>query len=176
MPRQDVPLYIADLSGFTKSLRKSLSQTVSETDALPGHQAMMGLVARAAGHRNIQTLRAAQPAPPVKPSRALKRARQVFDAQGRMIRWPSQTAVQGLCCWVFWARLPARQDLSEPQVNDILRDGNLFGDHVQLRRGLVEHKLVTRTVDGRIYRRLEQAPPPDARDLIRTIPVPPAGA
>ncbi|MGR3636008.1 MAG: DUF2087 domain-containing protein [Shimia sp.] len=160
---QDVtPLYVADVSAFTKQLRKSLS----EADTLPGHAAMLALVAKAAGFRNHQHLKAAQPAQVDLDELALKRALRVFDDTGRMFRWPKWTKVQGLCLWPFWAQLPAHQDLSEKEVNAVLKGGLSFDDHVLLRRSLIDHKLATRTIDGRIYRRIEQRPTPEALALM----------
>ncbi len=164
MSQDVIPLYIADVSAFTKTLRKSL---VAQ-DALPGHAAMLALVAKASGFQNHQHLRAAVVAPaPELDALALKRAKRVFDAQGRMHRWPKWTKVQGLCLWVFWAQLPPHQDLSEPQVNAVLKPGLTFGDHVLLRRSLIDHKLASRTTDGRVYRRIEQKPTPEALALLQ---------
>jgi hypothetical protein len=63
-------------------------------------------------------------------------------------------------------RLPSRRDLSEAEVNDVLEAGSTFGDHVLLRRSLIDHGLASRTPDGRCYRRTEVRPPPEARALI----------
>ena len=164
MAQPETPLYIADLSAFAKSLRRSLS----EAEEFPGHLAFLNLVARAAGYRNHQALRAMQPASETG-SPLVDKATRVFDAQGRMARWPSQTQVQGLCMWVIWQQIPPQQDLSEPQVNAVLKAANSFGDHVLLRRSLIDHGLVTRSVDGHIYRRIEQRPPEDARALLRRV-------
>lgn len=164
MPRDIQTVTIADLSAFTKTLRADLLRAAS----IPSHAAMLGLVAKAAGYANYQHLKAAPQAAPARPSRQLDRALRVF-AGGIMKRWPQQTAVQGLCLWVFWARLPARQDLTEKDVNAVLQAGHSFGDHVLLRRSLIDHKLVTRTIDGKTYRRIEQAPPPEALVLLSAV-------
>ncbi len=164
MPREIQTITIADLSVFTKSLRAALLRT----DAIPGHAAMLSLVAQAAGYANYQHLKATPPPVAAKPSRQLDRARRVFDG-GIMTRWPQQTAVQGLCLWVFWARLPARQDMTETEVNAVLKAGHSFGDHALLRRSLIDHRLVTRTTDGKIYRRIEQTPPPEALSLLSAL-------
>lgn len=164
MSQDVIPLYIADVSAFTKSLRKSLLVQ----DTLPGHAAMLALVAKASGYQNHQHLRAVAAEPtPALDTLALKRAYRVFDAQGRMHRWPKWTKVQGLCLWVFWAQLPPHQDLSEKAVNDVLKPGQTFEDHVLVRRSLIDHKLVTRTTDGRVYRRIEQKPTPEALALLQ---------
>jgi hypothetical protein len=162
--REETSLYIADLSDFARNLRRDLT----EAETAPGHLALMGLIARAAGYRNYQHLKAEAPPPAPNTGRALERAR-VFDGAGQMQHWPAATGIQGLCLWVFWDRMPPRQALTEAAVNAILKDGHLFGDHVLLRRSLIDHRLVTREVDGSAYRRIEQAPPPEARALIRAV-------
>lgn len=168
MPRDAIPLSIPDTAAFARALRDALA---TEPD-LPGHAAFLGHIARAAGFQNWQHLRASQtPAPvvpaedPVDPDR-VARALRVFDDQGRMARWPNKTNLQGLCLWALWSRLPALRDMTEPEVNTILKDWSTFGDHVLLRRSLIDHKLATRTPDGRSYRRTERRPPPDARALL----------
>lgn len=164
MAREQLSITIDDLSVFTKTLRNSLKQQ----DALPGHAAMLGLVARAAGYQNYQHLKAAKPEPPAPDapeSKAMVRALRIWEA-GIMSRWPKQTSVQALCCWVFWADVPAKTDLNEKEINAILNARHSFGDQAILRRSLVEHRLLKRTTDGRVYRRIEQAPPPEAAALI----------
>lgn len=165
MSRDLISLSIPDLSDFAKSLRADLAAL----PALPGHLALLGLIARAAGYRNYQDLKArATPvaAPDVK---RLQKALRCFDPAGRMQLWPAQTATQALCLWVFWAKLPSRRDMTEAQVNDVLQTGSDFGDHVLLRRSLIDHRMATRTQDGTVYRRVEQVPPPDALGLIHAI-------
>ena len=163
MARDTISLTIDDLSVFTKSLRAALKQQ----DALPGHAKMLGLVAKAAGYDNFQHLKAAKPpaVPKVKGDRRLERAMRIW-ANDVMTRWPKHTSVQGLCLWVFWADLPSKTDMTEKEVNAILNERHGFGDHAILRRSMVEHGLLTRTIDGRVYRRLEQQPPPEAMALI----------
>jgi hypothetical protein len=165
MPRQRQQIKIDDLSSFTKSLRAALQQQ----EDFPSHARMLSLVAKAAGYENYQHLRADAPdIPAPKAPRSVERALRCFDL-GIMARWPKQTSVQGLCLWVFWARLPAKQDLTEKQVNEVLQAGHSFGDHVLLRRSLIDHRLSTRTKDGKIYRRIEQAPPAEALDVIAAV-------
>ena len=166
MSKDVIPLYVADVSAFTKTLRKSLA----DKDSLPGHAAMLSLVAKAAGFQNHQHLKTDTRAKaPELDELALKRALRVFDDQSLMTRWPKWTKVQGLCLWAFWAKLPAHQDMTEPQVNDLLKSGLAFDDHVLLRRSLIDHKLAERTIDGRIYRRIEQKPTPEALALLKEL-------
>ncbi len=162
MPRENISLTIGDLSLFTKSLRNTLKQH----DGLPSHASMLGLVAKAAGYDNYQHLKAVKPTgdAPDKNKR-LERALRIWQ-NGVMTRWPKQTSVQELCLWVFWAALPAKQDMTEGEVNEILNAGHAFGDHALLRRSMVAHRLLQRTTDGSVYRRIERAPPADATYLI----------
>lgn len=166
MARQPIALTIPDLSAFTKTLRTNLLHH----DGVPSHAKMLSMLAKAAGYANYQHLKADMPAPSPKPdNKRLERALRVFDDEGIMTRWPKQTAIQGLCLWAFWSRLPSRQNMAEAEVNAILQSGSSFDDHVLLRRSLVDHRLVRRTKDGRIYRRIEQAPPPEAAALIAAV-------
>lgn len=160
MTRDLNAVFINDLSGFARALSRDLAGR-----EMPGHQAMLGLIARAAGYRNHQHLRAETPRPD--PSRAVARALRNFDPQGRMIAWPAQTKLQGLCLWRFWAGLAPGRDYREAELNAALRDWHLFGDHVLLRRSLIDHRLMERATDGNWYRRIEQAPPPEALAMIR---------
>jgi hypothetical protein len=171
MARDAIPLNIPDVAAFARALRLELARDTG----LPGHQALLGHLAVAAGFRNWQHLVALSsptPAPAAPDTGAMKRldrASQVFDADGRMKHWPSGTALQGLCLWAFWARMPAGRTMAEPEVNALLKDGHLFGDHVLLRRSLIDHGLVSRSADCTVYSRIEQAPPPEALLLIRRL-------
>ncbi len=161
MSRDPIPLSIADISTFAKSLRAGL-------ECPPSHLEMLGLIARSAGYRNYQHLRARQGSEPAErvDDRAVARAARQFDASGRFARWPGRHRVQRLCLWVIWARLPAREVMTERQISEAIHALCSFRDAAQIRRGLVEHRLFTRNIDGSGYLRVEQAPPADARALI----------
>ncbi|GGL63976.1 DUF2087 domain-containing protein [Wenxinia marina] len=168
MTRDAISLTIPDLSAFARTLGASLA----EDSEPPGHQRLLGHLARAAGYRNWQHLRAAvTPAPAPEPvdRRRVDRALRCFDAEGRMIRWPRQTQVQALCVWSAWARLPSGRDLTEREVNARLKDFAAFGDHVLLRRSLIDHRLAERATDGSVYRRVERRPPAEALEVIRAV-------
>lgn len=157
MARDHIALTISDLSSFAKALRGELKKS----DDIPGHAALLSMIARAAGFENHQHLRASQPKPP---NPQLAKARMVFDANGMMFRWPKQTSVQELCLWTFWARM-SMGELSEAQVNEVLIKGHSFGDHPLLRRAMIGHGMITRTNDGRIYTRLPAQMPTAAAKL-----------
>lgn len=163
MPSDVMPLTISDITSFAKALRADLLGR----DEIPGHAAFLSAIAKAAGYDNHQHLRSATPA---KPDPKLTKAKRVFDTAGVMTRWPKQTTTQGLCLWVFWARLPANTDLTENEVNAVLIAGNGLGDHVLLRRSMIDHKLLTRTIDGASYRHVERPPTPSAQALITGVP------
>ena len=65
--------------------------------------------------------------------------------------------------------MPARTDLSENEVNVLLNARHSFGDQALLRRSLIDHRMARRTADGKVYQRIEQAPPADALMLIAAI-------
>jgi hypothetical protein len=135
------------------------------------------MLARGAGHRNFQTLRAQeaarqrldhpQPAPePIDLQQVLRVARH-FDSGGRLATWPAKRAFQITCLWVLWSRLPAGEPLTEEQLNRHLRAHHLFSDHALLRRELCDQNLLARTPNGREYRRVERSPSAESLALIR---------
>ena len=166
MTRSPLPLVIEDVSAFAQSLRKNWPQD------RPNHTQTLGLIAKSAGYRNHQHLKA-EATEEVSLSKEAERrvqdALRVFDADAKMIRWPKRTSVQALCMAWFWSRLPAKADLTEKQVNDILQDAETFGDHVLLRRSLIDHGFAKRALDGSSYRRVEQSPSLEARQVIRAL-------
>ncbi len=171
MARHPVPLVADDISAFSRALAEQLQSR----EEPPGHLSLMNMLARAAGFQNYQHLRAAHAAgrrladpdrsEPVD-HRLVERALNRFDQAGRLQRWPSRRAVQDICVWALWTRLPIGVTMHEREVNDILRAAHLFGDPAVLRRRLVTLGLVSRNRDGSDYRRLEKRPPPEARRLI----------
>lgn len=56
--------------------------------------------------------------------------------------------------------------MSEREISQAVDHMTLFRDAAQIRRGMLEHRLVMRNLDGSAYERIEQAPPPEARALI----------
>jgi hypothetical protein len=171
MTRMPLTLPVEDLSTFTRNLHRELQP------AAPGHLSLMNMLARAAGFRNLQHLRAsakagaalAQPAVPA-PAADLTRvqaALRFFDAAGRMTSWPARTQTQHLCLWVLWSRLPRGESLSEREISSRLNGWHLFGDAAILRRTLVELGLVSRSAGATAYLRVERKPSPEATVLIR---------
>ncbi|MCA0242370.1 MAG: DUF2087 domain-containing protein [Proteobacteria bacterium] len=189
MARTPTPLHLADLSAFARTLGRTLAERQAGKPAPPSHLELLNLIARAAGHRNLQALQAAALSTPAAPaagapsaasaaaaaappaaapalSATARKALQQFDAQGRLQRWPARFAVQRLAMWVLWTRFDAKRRYTEREVNAILRQANTFGDHVTLRRELINHRLMTRKSDCSDYRKVAARPDDEARALL----------
>lgn len=173
MMRTTLPYSAPDLSALARHLARELA----ETPEPPGHLSLMNMLARGAGFRNYQHFRASAAAggkltaaPEAPPDlTCVTQARRYFGATGRMTSWPAKTSLQHLCLWVLWSRLPKGQSLTEREISALLTQWHDFGDPAILRRTLWELKLVSRSADSRDYRRVEQAPPPEARALISAV-------
>jgi hypothetical protein len=192
--REIVPLVAADMSVFCKNLRQQLATAGHEA---PGHLALLNMLAKSAGYRNYQTLKAQPPAvatvapiAPLTPMHApaapapspaimlprgstvplpLRRLLTCFDTQGRLMRWPHKYAAQQTAIWALWSRLPAQRELSEKQVNDYLLASHTYGDPATLRRELVNAKLLWRTVDCRVYRKESRRPNGETRAFLELL-------
>lgn len=177
MPRDLIPFATPDVSALAKSLRAQLAGRT----ALPSHVELLNMLARASGHRNFQHLRARRTDAPAAESAepadegVVSRAAGFFDADGRLTSWPAKTNLQALCLWALWSRLPAERVMTEREVSAEIGALHLFGDHAIIRRTLCQMRLLSRTTDGREYRRVERAPTPDAAALIRRLGRPALG-
>ena len=172
MTRLHLPLQTGDLSDFARGLARQLG------DASPSHLALMNMLARSAGFRNVQHLRACRAAerrlanrvaPIPTDHRLVERALHQFDPFGRLLRWPSRQSVQTLALWAIWAVLPAGLPVREQDINTALLHEHLFGDPAMLRRTMISAGLLTRKADGTDYQRIEREPPPEAKVLIGLI-------
>lgn len=174
MSKTVIPFQADDVSSLAKSLRAQLQ--ARETP--PGHVELLNMLARAVGRRNFQQLRAEAEQAPVAPSpppeappvdeRRIERVERCFG-DGRLARWPAKREDQVLALWGLWSKLPAGQTFGEREISQLVAKLHDFGDHALLRRELVISRLVERTTDGRVYRRIERPPPPDAARLIARI-------
>ncbi|MCV2360739.1 DUF2087 domain-containing protein [Paucibacter sp. TC2R-5] len=194
MPRESIALHADDISAFAKSLRQQLAEHLSQSEdprEPPSHLSLLNMLARAAGHRNLQALRAgvvstaaasALPskltmhnAPPARGPRhpelseLADRALRQFDAQGRLMRWPSRHQVQRYAIWGLWLHFDSRRVYTEAEVNEVLKAQHGFGDHCTLRRELVNMKLLARSDGGREYRKLAARPADDLLPLLREL-------
>lgn len=172
MTRTAVPLRVDDLSPFAKTLRHSLAQH----EGVPSHVELLNLLAKAAGFANYQHLRAnagtagrlaaaTEPSPPADLAQ-VERVARYFDDQGVLMSWPARFNLQTLSQWVFWSRVPADTAFTEREISELIRHWHDFGDHALIRRAMVDARMLERTVDGREYRRIERAPPPELKPLL----------
>jgi hypothetical protein len=184
MPRQALSLVVPDAAAFARALGTALKHRHATRPEPPGHVELLNLIARALGHRNLQALKAApattaqdvqplpvartRPSPEIPPlsDNALKALGQ-FDAEGRLVRWPAKYSVQRLAMWALWTRFEAKRPYSEKEVNAILKEAHTFGDHVTLRRELINHQLLTRKSDCSEYRKLPARPDEETRALLK---------
>jgi hypothetical protein len=167
-PRTSVPLMIADVSAFAKALRQALTLHAQTSTSPPTHLVLLNHVARAAGYQNFQSLRATTKITPGAPAvktktdvdltALAKKTLSQFDAQGRLLRLPNKLTVQKMAVWCLWTRFSAKRRYTEREINDVLKAYNTFGDHVTLRRELVETGLLQRTPDCAVYRKCAAKP------------------
>jgi hypothetical protein len=179
MPRTTVPLHADDISSFAKALGRQLSDAHERHPGPPGHVELLNMLARAAGHRNFQSLRVqqpptasttpAQPAPAAVLSEAAIKALRHYDDWGRLTRWPIKFSVQRLMLWGLWMRFDSRRKYSEREVNELLNAWHLFGDHCTLRRELVNMRLLERKSDGSEYRKVPARPDAETMALLRAL-------
>jgi hypothetical protein len=181
--RERTPLVASDLSAFAKALRTQLAERIDSGAGLPGHVEMLNLLARAAGHRNVQALKAAAKSAPSVPAAPLRwhgpknpaltpaadRTLRCFDAQGCLLRWPHKRAEQVLALWCLWMAFDGKRRYSEREVNEVLNSRHAFGDHCLLRRELVVQELLTRTTGGEQYRKLAARPDEETAALLRAV-------
>lgn len=168
MTRPAFPFQVEDIS----QLARSLHQQLAETNAAPSHLALMNMLARGAGYKNFQHFRqAATPQTALAPPdmKRVDQALRYFDRQGRLAQWPGKTWAQHLCLWGLWAHLPKDVSLTEREISAELNQWHVFADAAILRRTLWEMKLVSRSLDGRDYRRIAKEPPAEARALLRSL-------
>ncbi len=178
MTREAIPLVVQNASTFARALGRALVLRHADKPAPPGHVELLNLLARAAGHRSYQSLRAAARMPgaaaaldaaPAAPALtpAARKALTQFDTLGRMVRWPNKFSVQRLAMWVLWTQFDAKRVYTEREVNAIIKRWHTWGDHVTLRRELINHQLLTRKSDCSEYRKLPARPDDEVRWLLR---------
>ena len=174
MNRTALALFAEDISSFARSL----SAQLANCDHQPSHLELLNMLARSSGCRNFLHYRALRA--PIKPEpealaaqlvdmSKIKRLARYFDAKERLIRWPGKYSQREPCLWVLWSKLPPRQELDELEMNRLLRTLHVFEDHALLRRMLFDYGLVSRTPDGRVYRRIEREPTAEALALVRCL-------
>lgn len=171
MSKIPVAYHADDISRLARKLRQQLLQS----KAVPSHLEILNILARATGYRNFQHFRARDSqhiAEKTKISaserRQMERLARCFDREGRLLRWPSRRADQILSLWILWLTLPDGIEFSERSISSWLRKRHGFGDHALLRRELCALNLVSRTIDGSVYRRIDRQDIPAEVGHLRT--------
>ncbi len=171
MTKKTIPLYTNDLSAFSRTLAGQMMKP-------PSHLSLMNMLARAAGFRNYQHLKANHAAEErlSKPKldatvdyKFVEKALAWFDEDGRLKQWPTKRKLQDIALWAIWAKIPAGQVMQEPEVNERLMALHSFEDPAILRRCLCSLSLMVRNRDGSDYLRLEKRPEADVQMLIRLL-------
>jgi len=146
MSRTLLPFHSDDISALARSLKGQLAACESQ----PSHLQLLNMLVRANGYRNFQHYRAQlaardqlenrtpEPDPDPVDFVRIKRLLRMFDSEGKLVRWPSKRKQQEFCLWVIWSKLPARQVFTDKEINLLLKDNHLFGDHALLRRWLCD--------------------------------------
>jgi len=179
MTRMLLPLSIADISSFAKNLRNYLNERHADGHSPPSHLELLNLLARAAGLRNYQTLRAtatgsaASPAPaPVLTATLSPTARKTlmqFDLAGRLVRLPNKLSVQQMAMWWMWTHFAPRHKYTEKEVNQVINAHHTFGDQATLRRELVNMKLLGRKTDCSEYWKEPARPSAEVQEFLRAM-------
>jgi hypothetical protein len=178
MPKIPVPYAAADITTVAKTIKTALDERHEAGRKPPSHVEILNLLARAAGARNFQTLKAASekaPAtaavtpPPVSSdlSANARKALIQFDDAGRLVRLPNKFTVQQLVMWVLWTRFAPRRNYTEKEVNAILNAQHTFGDPATLRRELVNMRLLGRESDCSRYWKEARRPDADTRAFLQ---------
>ena len=198
MTRMLLPLSIADISSFAKTLKTDLDARADQGQPPPSHLELLNLLARAAGMRNFQHFRATVEAssiavpdtlPPLVQatdeeatpnvsslSPTVRKALMQFDTAGRLVRLPNKFSVQQMAMWWMWTQFAVRRKYTEKEVNQILNAHHTFGDQATLRRELVNMKLLGRKSDCSEYWKEPVRPSDEVQDFLRALRQAIAGA
>jgi len=89
-----------------------------------------------------------------------ERVNAFLDKDGKVRLMPKRRTDRLLVLMHLVQNFEFDRSYSEPEVNDILKEANSFGDHVMLRRELYDHGLLTRNQDGTDYQRPQPSETP----------------
>jgi hypothetical protein len=186
--RELISLSVADVSSLAKSLRAAIA---AQADA-PSQVQMLNWLAKGAGFQNYQSLRAASSSGAARATNALvapstsaskivtdtastalsahaAKALTQFDENGKLSRWPHKFAVQRIAMWGLWLRFDAKKRYTEKEVNSVLKAWHSYGDHVTLRRELVNMQLLARKSDCSEYWKVAQQPNDEIKAFLRAL-------
>ena len=132
MTREAVPLVVPDIGTFARALGRSLVERHAVKSNPPGHLELLNLLARATGRRSYQGLRAAARLPRAAAALdaapaaaaltpAARKVLTLFDARGRLVRWPRKFSHQRLAMWVLWTQFDGKRVYTEREVNAVIK-------------------------------------------------------
>jgi hypothetical protein len=186
--RELISFSVADISSLAKLLRAAIA---AQADA-PSQVQMLNWLAKGAGFQNYQSLRAASSSDAARATNALVAASTLlsksfegnvpaafsahatkaltqFDEHGKLSRWPHKFAVQRIAMWALWLRFDAKRRYTEKEVNSVLKAWHSYGDHVTLRRELVNMQLLARKSDCSEYWKVAQQPNEEVKAFLRAL-------
>jgi hypothetical protein len=177
MTREAIPLVVPDAGTFARALGRALVERHADKPTPPGHVELLNLLARAAGHRSYQGLRSAARMPGAAAALELRPQHPQREPLDRELVRPAHQPAegvelgQGLACGRCQRRGRRRgigkRVYTEREVNEVIKRWHTWGDHVTLRRELINHQLLTRKSDGSEYRKLPARPDDEVRWLLR---------
>jgi hypothetical protein len=186
--RESISFSVTDVSSLAKSLRAAIA---AQAD-VPSQVQMLNWLAKGAGFRNYQSLRTASSSGAARATTALAatatsasktvtdaapaalsahatKALTQFDEHGKLTRWPHKFAVQRIAMWGLWLRFDAKKRYTEKEVNSVLKAWHSYGDHVTLRRELVNMQLLARKSDCSEYWKVAQQPNEEVKAFLRAL-------
>lgn len=147
-----------------QSLRASASVARSTANAVDSE----GHVATRVAEVPTAKPRAIEPQPAPLSAHAAKALTQ-FDELGRLHKWPHKFAVQRIAMWGLWMRFDAKKHYTEKEVNSVLKAWHSYGDHVTLRRELVNMQLLARKSDCSEYWKVAQQPSDEVKAFLKAL-------
>ena len=77
--------------------------------------------------------------------------RYLLSEEGRLKRWPKKDHEKQFVLEYLQGKFSTGAKYRESEVNAILKEWHLFGDHALLRREMYDRYLLNRTADGKEY-------------------------
>ncbi len=81
----------------------------------------------------------------------LEACRHLLSEQGKVKRWPKKDHEKRFVLEYLQGKLEKDVKYRESEINAILKEWHLFGDHALLRREMYDRYLLNRTADGKEY-------------------------
>lgn len=80
-----------------------------------------------------------------------------IDADGKIKSWPGKQSKQFILIDLLGEAFETGREYSQLEVNEILNSRHTFNDPALLRRELINRKILERSADGRVWRKVEIA-------------------